>query len=390
MNYKIFLDPKFFFNLLFTLQFVMWILFFPDYPTVSNGNLKIFDFQAFFVFFVFFVVMNFAFLVSHIFFKNKYLNFGKLDFKLISFFAKFCLIVSFVAILFKFKPLLYNPELIFDMLKPSGINKIHSELSYSAFGVSTLSYLWLFSLPFYSYFYFKLKYFKFEFYSLFALIVAVSVLNMTRTVFFVFIFGIISSYLLAKKPKVKISLIFITILLLFSFYWVNAYLRTGILYASENGLGFLSLEVHFILLQEFIEKYFVGEFNNSLIIFSHSSDILSNFAHGTILNRFFPSTVPAGYFLNTMNFFGFIYWQFGIFLGCILVFLTFFTFNALYCTAISESKRNVFNYGILLYCFVYPGFINSTRINYYQLMYFIIPLLFLIIVFILNSSAKKK
>lgn len=378
ISYKYILNPSFFLISLFSFQLFIWFAFFPEQPNVIDGNPRSTNGLAILQFFV----MSLALFIGGIFGRSCTLSLSdnyliiseKHAYKI----AKITFYISLFATLFKFSSFIVNPQDFLLILKPHGINKVHSELNDAAPGVATLSLLWVFSSAIFGILKFRessnLKYVNRYFYCCLLLVFTYSVLNMSRTAFIVVLFTYLSAFLIEKRSNLPLNRVFFYTLLCFSFYWGNALLRTGLVYSDANNIGLFSLEVQLRLLTEFVEKYLAGELNNSFIMMSFETSVSNNFAYATAFS-FLSESFKPDYYLNTQNIFGFWYWQFGTIGSVLFVFMMSCMWGYTYSSMLKSSHcKGLISFQHLHFIFIFAGLFNLTRINYYFLHYYLLSI----------------
>jgi len=393
ISYKNIIDPLFFTVSIFLLQFLFWWLFFPDLPSVADGNNKYIGYTSFFLY----LLLMLSFILGGILGRGAANSFSN-DLYISNYslfrWAKFSLVLTIIAFSFKFAQVLTKPDMIFDILNTGGVNRLAQGLNNTQTGIGFLSLFWIFPSGIFAFLFFsesnlKIKAKKY-FYFTFLLVLFYSILNMTRTAFITYFLINCCCYLFAKKIRIKITTLFMVIIFLLFFYWANSLLRTGILYSSTNNVGLFSFEVQAVLFQEFVEKYVAGEINNALIVMNHQADPLSNLLYGTAFHSFGNSYAINDYYLNTQNGFGFWYWQFGVLGSLVVVFLFSFTWRYSYFLAIRNYKLDYMHVSFLHYIFIFPGLYSITRINYFFLFYYLIPIFIIFIIIMFKIMFKRK
>jgi oligosaccharide repeat unit polymerase len=382
-------------SIVFLTQYLLWFLFFPESPTVIDGEPRHQGLTSHILLIIIYICTILGmYLGSRTSIKSLKKN---IPISLIKFFeiAKFLFWISLIFNGIKFYDLIISPSLIFNIFEPYGTNKLHSDFSESAPGISTLAMLWLFSAPIFSMIYFsstKINYKNISFYFYFLMLVVfiVSTINMTRTVFIVLILLYFGGYLVVRNyNKIKIRYLFYFVISILLIVWIGSILRTGIVLADAQGENIFSWSVQSILVSEFVEKYSSGELNNSLIMLTYDTDISKNYAYSTIFHAFTNPFSPDR-FLNTQLIFSLWYWQFGL-IGSIIFSIIFgIIIGSCYNASKIYDEKGVLNFGLFLYLFAYPGFYMMSRINYYMLIYFLLPVLILFFIAFIFKMLRKK
>lgn len=387
-----FLKPSFFVTIFFGLQLIVWFLFFPAVPSVETGEPKELNLIPILIFLTAFIATVNGCLVGESTTRCSLAKDRPNESYTYYWIGVFFLYISIVASVTKLQPIISDPTLLFLLSESAGSNKIHIILSESSFGIASLQTLWIIPAIIFSFLLFsnewkKCFFFRANIFLLFLLVIALAAINSARVALVNLVIIFITSYIYIKKPKFSLFKAFIFLLAFFFVYWLGSIYRDGLTYAENLNVSVFSLDVFFYIFSVFIEKYTLGEFNNALILMSYETQP-GNFAYGTAFQRFFPSSSPDRY-LNTLNIFGYWYWQFG-FLGLVLIALVFgFALGKLFKKSVHPLCTSRLNHMKILYFMVYLGVFNGSRLNYYFLQLFFIPFFFFIFAFILLKIIKK-
>jgi hypothetical protein len=367
------------------IQFGFWVVAFPDTPTVLNGEPKIYSvttvafFLASFFLLLFGVYFGKKLVITH---KNsrtsKVCIAGSTPYLYLL--AVFSLYISVFFVAAKFIPLIKNPSMFLMIFKPHGISNLHQilleEREFIAFSTR---YLWLLSASIFSVMHFShdtrnYKSVSFYFWFCIAFVFLYSTIDMARTEFYILLTIVFGSFLLARKPRIQLTKIFLAVILFLFVYWLNSLPRTGIVYADMHNTGLFSLETQAVLYSEFVEKYISGEINNALIIFQYPTDVAKNFASGTLFEQFTPDVFYPERFLNTLHIAGRLYWQFSLVGSFFAAFILGFFIGASYRKALPCIIDGRLSYSTVHYLLVYAGLLNLARLNYYGMAFYLVPL----------------
>lgn len=391
ISYRRVLDPMLVIGALFGVQFISWFLFFPEQPSVIDGEPR-YD-----------GVLSVAIFLLMAFFLFSGMAFGKLlgkgSFLKVSLDKRACLhfawVIFFFALganLIRFFSVLGSFQDLLSIFEPHGINRLHARLSDSVLGLASISILWLLPAIIASLLFFR-KADKGNAWLLLLICLLVlfySIFNMARTAFFVLVSVLFAAYAYERRSRFSLVGLFFICVILFGFYWINALLRTGVVFAEINGLELYSFEVQYRVFQEYIEKYIAGELNNTFIIMTYAPDPLVNYAYGTLFHAYTDAYAPPHY-LNTLNVLGFWYWQFGVLGGAGVSFMVGALLGFFFKRAMSSIDSCNIPASAVIYLMLYSGFISITRINYYFLSYFFLSavLFFVLLVFLFLQLQAK-
>ena len=386
------LKPSLIITLFFGLQFIFWLLFFPEVPTVETGEPKELNLTSILMFLTAFGAVVLGCLVGESAFKRKSKSHSRNTNLIYYRVGVFFLYISLLASISKYEPIIANPSLLLLFTEVAGSNKIHAMVSESSFGIASLQTVWVIPAIIFNFLYFSAEWkrdrlFYFNIFLLLAVVISLSAINSARITLINLLIFSFSIFAYCRKPKISISWILFFFVFVFFIYWLGSIFRDGLVYAEERGLSVYDFDVFSYIFSVFIEKYTLGEFNNALIIMSYDTHY-GNFAYGTAFQKFLPASSPDRY-LNTFNVFGHWYWQFG-YVGLILVsFIYGCVFGGAYKKSISPSGYGGLDHLKIIFFMLYVGMFNATRLNYYFLQLFFVPLVLFISVFIFLRLIKK-
>ncbi|NGM44569.1 oligosaccharide repeat unit polymerase [Rhodobacter sp. SGA-6-6] len=369
-------------------QFCFWLIAFPDSPTMIDGEPREYNPFAFLTLFLIFVWMVLGLVLGY-FGKPKLVARNYMGWRSARNIAIFLHAVSFLAMVIQLLPVLSNPASLAQILEPAGINRQASDLRETSFGVPTLVVLWIPAFAIY------VAALNFRYSRqllictviLFVSVVFYGIMMMSRTHIMTAILILVATNTIYGVRRFGIRKVLIIAIPTFLVIWGNSLIRTGVLYSSTNDLPLFAPEVQYYLLQEFVEKYLAGEFNNSLIIATYSSSPSDNFLYGTMFARFGDTYRPPR-FLNTMNILGYYYWQFGFLGAQIFALLWGYMAGLVSKAGVIAAKRGI-NLYTLIYLVSFPGFLQISRINYFFLQYMIVPAATFIVAFALMTAMSR-
>ncbi|MGF6348660.1 oligosaccharide repeat unit polymerase [Variovorax sp. W2I14] len=380
------LEPKNIIALLFFGQFILWLLFFPEVSSVENGEPKIWNFLSILFFCSATLVIVFGAFIGQISFRVA--SPPRIRPKTYYRFAIGSLLLSTVATLLKFQPILSDPAMLLLFLQPSGANMIYVAVSESDFGVASLQTLWVIPAIVFSFFLFsgvhkEFKYFKF-FYSILLLdVLSVAAINSNRIAVINFMLVSAVVYVYLRRPRLRVGRVITAILAVLIVYWIGSLMRDGLVFADENNLSVLDPQVFLYIFKVFLEKYSVGELNNAFVIMEYVADP-RNFAYATMFQRYFPADAPLRN-INTLNVIGIWYWQFGFLLALVVALGFGFIVGALYRKSMHFANTRDISAFKLFYVLFYIGIFNILRVNYYFLQIFLVPFAVVCLFFVVNS-----
>lgn len=371
------------------LQFGFWLVAFPHVPTVVDGEPRENDPYALAILVLIFSSLFCGLLLG------SHCRLPKIGTTVLSrrFAVSLALLLHLVvtaASILQLQFIILNPASLLLILEPAGINRQAAELRDASFGIPTLVTLWVPALALY------LSALNVRLTRGVVLLVAILMINvmiygtllMSRTHIISAVLMFLGATVVFRPNSITFRRILASALVIFIIVWSNSLIRTGILVSNTEGVGLLSPYVQRVLFQEFVEKYLAGEFNNSLIIATYEADPGRNFLYGTLFSQFADTFRPDRY-LNTMNILGYFYWQFGIFGAALVACL----FGALLGAVGKLGWRNAHsgvNFFTLLYIVAFPGFLQVSRINYYFLHYFLVPLIIFVFVFSFCAASRRR
>lgn len=391
MNSKFILNSANVLVLMFFLNFFGWLFFFPDEGTVDTSNPKMAIGMEVLTYFVYIVLF---FFVSVVIPKPKLANAVSLKlncnlneqywYKV----GVLSVFISLFSVFVKYQEFLSSLSNFSLFLERGGSHVVANEMVLGGGGLSPFQSLWIVGAIIFSRFVFVNRENKFSYINLFfALCFLVSLLSSivesTRTSLMIFILITLFSYLASDIYRRVVLIALFSVFAGFALYWIGSYFRDAQYYMDELNSDFLTVEVQWKIISVFLEKYSVGEFNNTLIIFGQDFLKMNPF-YFTLISSYFPVIKPNGY-LNTLHTFGIWYWQFGYFVSFVFVAIFSCFLKVFYYYFLREIKVGVFGFFSIFYCLLWVGVVNSTRINFFMLGWFVFPA-----VYILFFQALKK
>ncbi len=372
--------------LIFGLQWLLWWFFLPDRPTVPTGEPKYYGLGSIALWgFYFYSLILGVWLGKRVMQSrrgcpnqhrggDKYYLYGV---------AVVAFWVSFASQLYRYKSLLDLEAVLGILFTPYGQNKLAAYISEeSPFGLASLGVLWIVSAVVFAQLCFDTEVSawlkrraSFYLWGTGALTFIYGLFEAARVSFITYALIVLGAFLLTRRLRLKVRTIVLVVGMIGAWVWGGSLIRTGIDVATRWNLPLLSPEVQSYLWSELAEKYLGGELNNALIMMSYPADVSSNWAYGTMIARWFPTYGPPRY-LNTNNILGLWYWQFGQIGGAVVSFVIGFGLGRLYRRA-EDSPRGL-SWASCYYLIAYPGFWGMTRINYFFLWSFVVPLVVLI------------
>lgn len=386
---------------LFLINLLGWILFFPETGSFETSNDKV----GFGVEVVVFIAYFLVFYISSL--AVKYVRLDQLlifvdttgnasDRYLYQYWyyvAIVSILLSTFSTIFRYQEFLSSLDNFDLFFESGGTHKILQEYVITGSGASLIQGFSPVGAIILSLILFFKKAHIFKSFSMFYLLcilnaLSITLINSTRTAIVNFILIVAFSFFAANLHKrIGRYLIYFLLFVVIS-YWGGAYFRDAQIYMSQNNVDFFSIATQNYILSVFLEKYTVGEFNNTLLIFSQSVNEFNPF-YFTLLSLFYPSILPDGY-LNTLHSFGIWYWQFG-FLPSIVFVMLFAVFLQLnFSAAMKSAAARQIDFSIVIYCLIWIGAFNFGRINYYMLSWFVFPVIYLLIAQSLKIFFVKK
>jgi len=173
--------------------------------------------------------------------------------------------------------------------------------------------------------------------------------------------------------------------------WVGELLRGGLWYATNYGVGVFSAETQRHVIDLFVQGYFAADFNNALVLLDHNSSyqFFSTTMLGEFLSGFDSYTLIHGWTsaFGTVNVLGLWWYDWGLWAyGLSLI------VGALLGVAYKVAEKASGRISLVTLCFViaYPGIWSLTRINYFFLTIFVIPVAFIAVAGILVSLLRLR
>ncbi|MHB0856567.1 MAG: O-antigen polymerase [Anaerolineae bacterium] len=377
-----FLEPARLVSLAFGFQFFLWLVLFPEQPSVATGEPKYTGFSEIFVIFMF-LLMFIYFAIA-----GKFLNRQKAppqecvvrerEAKFLHGVGIICFWIYVVVFTVNFMPLFRTPHLMLRALEPSGLNYIRIAIQDDrALGLGTLSHISLVaqsialcSCSSKDLGFINKRSLAIRLAALFGMAVFASIFETVRLAIVNLVLLAFFSFMLSHKHFHLRALVFCGLCLAL-FIWLGSLSRTGILLSETSGEPLMSAYVQGGIYAELNEKYLPGEFNNTLILLSYPADTRNNWLYGTMFQRYGSGYRPAFRYLNTMHSFGIWYWQFGLWgllLAAILGFLSGYTYSAL------SSSKGALSFSSITYSFFFIALIQFSRVNFFLLQYFLVPI----------------
>jgi hypothetical protein len=209
--------------------------------------------------------------------------------------------------------------------------------------------------------------------------------------YFLILFG---NFIIFSDSKIRRKIlkyfVIIVIILIISIF-VGEYLRSGILYSKVTGNSIFSSETFNYVSNRLLLAYLSSDLNNAMIILdskpsmqlvSTASSIATIVKIFGINFRSYASLPLWTSMYGTVNIFGLWWWDW----GWLTIFISFFCgiwSGSIYELMIANS--NNISIESMLFLITYPGFFSLSRINYFGLSIYILPLLYLIVVYILKN-----
>ncbi|MFB3789569.1 MAG: hypothetical protein ACE15F_24690 [bacterium] len=308
-------------------------------------------------------------------------------------FARFLTVIVLACFLFVIRPLLWNPQNLFSLFRvDTGL------LSYKYFltdvnpnGYATLINLNLLSFSLYLTLLagpsvsrkIKSKVLKDIAVLLTFFYVPYIIFITSRSLVLYVFLSATAIYLLQSKTN-SVFFFSISAFAAASFAFLMEWLRWGWIFSQQNDLSLVDLRTMRFVLEILVYQYIAADFNSALVLLAHPSSY--NLLWGSSLSFFFPGDpVEIANLSGTIHLFG-IWW---ISFGCFaypLVFFMGFLLEHIYLMALRSPSR--INLYLVLYLMAYPGLFAITRINYFLLNSFLVPLAFFLVFSILLSMRQ--
>lgn len=377
--------------LLFGFQFLLWLVFFPDTPTLPGSEPKSHDLAAQMLFFILFLFFCLAIGAGQRLQKRStsmhrvcpagygyFRSVGKLAFW-----------IGSVSMIMQLGILIMQPDLLLLLLSPYGQNQLarimHQE---SLPGIPTLSWLLIVPIAIFSHFWFNLPGDKhrrsYLGYAVIALLLlfAYSIFGMARQAFFVGLFVILGAWSMQDEGRLRLKLAPLALVMLTGIITVLG--GSAIRMAGLDGA--FSSSTYERVWAEFIEEYLPGELNSAFITLSYPTDITKNWLFGTALNGLGPDSFSPSIYINTMNNLAHWYWQFGL-LSFVVAAVIGLSVGAAYRNA--QMVKFTPNWATYFYLISLPALFTMIRVNAFFLQYFLVPFLFLLAAYIMRALALR-
>jgi|GEM_PF-3599744 len=401
------LNPIFIISLIFGIQFFVWLFFMPSISNFVGVSNKFVSYDSILKYILFFAL----FVTGTLFGKIIVLSLSKTnvkaqtdDFNEINFYKS----VAFIAfLLFLFgeviyiRVIFYDPQIIISSLKNGFTvlgNYTHNN---TLLGLSSLNNLFLIPTIIWSYFALSKNFskrvsrkYKNLLFAL-GLIIVLHGLFLAGRMFIVYYFLILfGSFIIFSDSKIRRKIlkyfVIIVIILIISIF-VGEYLRSGILYSKVTGNSIFSSETFNYVSNRLLLAYLSSDLNNAMIILDSKPSMQLVSTAGSIATivkifginfRSYASLPLWTSMYGTVNIFGLWWWDW----GWLTIFISFFCgiwIGSIYELMIANS--NNISIESMLFLITYPGFFSLSRINYFGLSIYILPLLYLIVVYILKN-----
>lgn len=378
-------DPLKVVSVLFGLQFLFWLFFFPDTPTVPTGEPRSHNIVAQLFFGVLFILL-FAGMFWGVASGSRYTTYRRpssREQRLLLKVGKYSFWISTIAMATQLYIFIQDPSLVLLLGQPYGQNQL-ARMMHEASPAYIPTLAWLITLPiaiFSLFWFFTPKDSAFRkrprAYTTLGLVqlLAYSTLGMSRQALLVGVILVAGAWGMANPKRLRLVPTVVVILVLFAFIFVGSALRMA-------GLdGALSGDTYAVVWADFVEKYLAGELNSAYIMLSYPTDVSRNWLYSTMFSRFAPDSFAPPYYLNTMNSLALWYWQFD-WLSMVVTPLIGFGIGRLYLNA--RRRQFMPSYVTVLYLLTLPAVYTMIRVNSFFLPYFLVPVLFLLVSWVLG------
>lgn len=397
LSYKLLLNPFRGITIIFGVQWLLWLVFLPDTPTVANGEPKFYNIDSIFLFVIYFALLLTGVWVGSIPLRQKRNHLEpNLEYYLYIV-GKIAFWLSLVVQFYRYFPLI-NMSTLNLYLSAFGANLVHKQIQEnSATGTATLATLWIVAAVIFAQMSFlpniseeRKKRARWYVWALCVETFFISFFESTRATWIYFMLIVLGAWLLVQRPSIRANKVLISIMIALSFIWAGSMLRTGVAMAAKWNLSIVSSDVQIYIWNELSEKYLGGELNSAFILMSYPTDFTANWSYGTMFERFNGQSYIPPRYLNTLNALGMWYWQFGIWGGMITCVLTGFLLGKLHTYAVTSSGLS---WASCYFLVSFPGYFGITRTNYFFLWTFVVPLtafIFFRFISIFNLNPKHR
>jgi hypothetical protein len=380
------------------LQLLLWIVLFPEEPTIRYGEPKCHDVSAYLMFVIMFGALMLGVLIGErrklrlipIFPKTEELRANRL-FRV----GKWVFWPAFISFAIQFRIFIQEPGRVVDaVVESSAINVTAAEMrDNTIFGVASFSTLLMVTVvcmglarhsPLLNW----RKRRSARRYLMLSGVLALlmSTLGMARQFFLLYVVVLLCVWALGKKRVSRVRIVS-TLLLCAGLFWAQTLSRQGSVIARRDKAPILSWYVQQRMYEELVEAYTPAEFNRALIALTYPAHPEENFLYGTAFERFHVGHDPEGRNLNTLNVFGIWYWQFGrssVLLAFGVGYWLGRTFRA------AQEQRFRFDVNTCRLLLALAGVYTMVRDNFVFLQFFFVPLIFLSLYDFLCRASDSK
>lgn len=408
--YNLFLDPAKLISAVFILQFIIWYLWMPDVPTIQGAAPRLYSEQAIWRFIILFVVFI-TFMVIGKYTARTFLkpssikNYSSSRLFYLKRIALFSMFLFFIGELVYIRDLIVNPGIIIQAISRGWVAGIGEYVrSQSIFGVTTLINIVLLPIAIYSAIFFHNNTQQYDRRNAKKWLVILGVVMLfnalvlaSRMHFIYYLFCITGAYLLFKRPSSGrfTKVVILTVIGFLLVVWLGETFRYGWMYATRIEQSVFSWDVQAYVLQVLVQGYFGSDINNAfaLLNWEPSGQYFSSaiffrtllesvgYTYGPYYNPYWESI------FGTVNVLGLWWREVGWFALYICAFVGFYL-GSIYQWAMYRTET--LGWAVILFLISFPGVISLTRINYFGLSIFQVPLLCLILSIIIAGILNRK